>query len=66
MLICAISIYIEDRGPIFYTQDRTGKDGVIFKLTKLRTMIINAERNGPQWSREMILELQKQDLFLEN
>ena len=52
LLICAICIYIEDRGPIFYTQDRTGKDGVIFKLTKLRTMIINAERNGPEWSRE--------------
>tara|TARA_B100000242_G_C43049598_1_gene490267 strand:- start:2055 stop:3377 length:1323 start_codon:yes stop_codon:yes gene_type:complete len=51
LLFCAICIYIEDRGPIFYTQDRTGKDGVIFKLTKLRTMITNAERNGPQWSR---------------
>lgn len=32
-----------DGGPIFYTQDRIGKDGKMFKIIKYRSMIIGAE-----------------------
>jgi exopolysaccharide biosynthesis polyprenyl glycosylphosphotransferase len=35
-----------NRGKMFYTQDRIGKDGVVFGIYKLRTMIQNAEHNG--------------------
>ena len=41
---------MEDGGPIFYSQIRTGEKGKLFKITKLRTMNINAEKNGAQWS----------------
>ncbi|MBP6182865.1 exopolysaccharide biosynthesis polyprenyl glycosylphosphotransferase [Flavobacterium sp.] len=37
---------VGNRGKLFYTQERVGKDGVIFKILKFRTMIINAESNG--------------------
>ncbi|MNQ69511.1 UDP-N-acetylgalactosamine-undecaprenyl-phosphate N-acetylgalactosaminephosphotransferase [compost metagenome] len=37
---------IGNKGTLFYTQERVGKDGVVFKILKLRTMIINAETNG--------------------
>ena len=37
---------IGNRGKLFYTQDRIGKNGVPFKILKLRTMIKNAESNG--------------------
>ncbi|MNS57675.1 UDP-N-acetylgalactosamine-undecaprenyl-phosphate N-acetylgalactosaminephosphotransferase [compost metagenome] len=37
---------IGNKGALFYTQERVGKDGVVFKILKLRTMIINAETNG--------------------
>ena len=37
---------IGNRGKIFYTQKRVGKDGVIFKILKFRTMVKNAEANG--------------------
>ncbi|WP_309640349.1 exopolysaccharide biosynthesis polyprenyl glycosylphosphotransferase [Flavobacterium sp.] len=37
---------IGNRGQLFYTQDRIGKNGVPFKILKLRTMIKNAESNG--------------------
>ncbi|WP_348810510.1 exopolysaccharide biosynthesis polyprenyl glycosylphosphotransferase [Flavobacterium maritimum] len=37
---------IGNRGSLFYTQERVGKDGVVFEILKLRTMIINAETNG--------------------
>lgn len=34
---------IANKGSLFYTQERVGKDGVIFKILKFRTMIENAE-----------------------
>ncbi|MES2812696.1 MAG: exopolysaccharide biosynthesis polyprenyl glycosylphosphotransferase [Bacteroidota bacterium] len=37
---------IANQGPLFYTQDRVGKNGAIFKIYKLRSMIINAESGG--------------------
>lgn len=50
LLIVSLLIKIYDRGPIFYTQNRVGKNGKNFKLYKFRSMIINAEKNGPEWS----------------
>tara|TARA_B100001989_G_scaffold142320_1_gene101198 strand:+ start:3559 stop:4905 length:1347 start_codon:yes stop_codon:yes gene_type:complete len=50
LLFSAILIKVQDGGPIFYTQSRTGFEGKTFKIIKLRTMIINAEKNGVQWS----------------
>ena len=41
MLIIALAIKIEDRGPALFKQDRTGKDGKIFKLMKFRSMKVN-------------------------
>ncbi len=38
LLIFSIAIYMEDRGPIFFLQERCGKDGKLFKIIKLRTM----------------------------
>jgi len=34
------------RGPLFYTQDRVGKNGKVFKIFKYRTMVKNAETQG--------------------
>ena len=44
--LAALAIKLEDRGPVFYRQQRVGKDGVEFELLKLRTMIVGAERVG--------------------
>ena len=44
--ICYVGIKIETRGPAFFLQERPGKDGKIFLLYKLRTMIEETERNG--------------------
>ncbi len=49
LILSAIFIWLSDRGPIFYTQRRVGKDGKEFNLYKLRTMIINAEQGTPKW-----------------
>jgi lipopolysaccharide/colanic/teichoic acid biosynthesis glycosyltransferase len=34
--------------PVFYRQERVGRDGVVFRVVKFRTMIADAERRGPQ------------------
>ncbi|MCL0055377.1 sugar transferase [Dehalococcoidia bacterium] len=38
------AIWLEDRGPVFYTQNRLGKNGKLFKLYKFRSMIPDAEK----------------------
>ncbi len=47
-LIVALLIKLTSRGPVFYHQERVGNDGRRFRIHKLRTMVRNAERNGPQ------------------
>ena len=37
---------IGNRGSLFYTQERVGKNGVVFKIYKFRTMVENSESNG--------------------
>ncbi len=45
-------VWLQDRGPVFYRQQRAGKDGVPFRLIKFRTMVTNADRVGPVWTAE--------------
>jgi lipopolysaccharide/colanic/teichoic acid biosynthesis glycosyltransferase len=42
----ALAIKVEDGGPVLFRQTRVGKDGVDFELFKLRTMVVDAERQG--------------------
>lgn len=49
MLICSTLVYLTDGGSFLYFQKRTGLNQRVFKITKLRTMKINSEENGPQW-----------------
>lgn len=42
-IIVGLFIKVEDRGPIFFTQERFTKNGKPFKLIKFRSMVVNAE-----------------------
>ena len=42
-LLIAIAIKADSAGPVFYMQERCGKDGSRFKMVKFRTMVSNAE-----------------------
>jgi len=44
VLLAAIAIKLQDRGPVFYRQQRVGRHGVPFTIIKLRTMTPNADR----------------------
>lgn len=51
-LFSAIAVKASSPGPIFFLQDRIGKDGRVFKIIKFRTMFVDSESNGPQLSSE--------------
>ncbi|KYD19801.1 Undecaprenyl-phosphate galactosephosphotransferase [Caldibacillus debilis] len=50
ILIFAIFIKLETPGPAFFLQERVGLHGKYFKVIKLRSMELNAEKNGAQWA----------------
>lgn len=50
MLIIAIVIKRSSKGKIFYCQERLGLNGRKFKIVKFRTMSMDAEKEGAQWS----------------
>jgi len=43
-------IWLGDRGPVFFRQERAGKHGRVFTILKFRTMVSNADRMGPAWT----------------
>ena len=46
ILIAAVAIRLESRGPVLYRQRRVGRHGEAFELWKLRTMVPKAETMG--------------------
>jgi lipopolysaccharide/colanic/teichoic acid biosynthesis glycosyltransferase len=44
--LIALCIKIDDRGPVFFRQERVGKSGRIFRVWKFRTMVVNAMSKG--------------------
>jgi exopolysaccharide biosynthesis polyprenyl glycosylphosphotransferase len=53
LLVGAILIRLESPGPVFYVQERCGRDGKTFRMYKLRTMRRDAEKeSGPVWTKE--------------
>ncbi|WAM35022.1 sugar transferase [Caldicellulosiruptor morganii] len=50
MLIIALLIKVDSKGPILYKQKRVGKDNKVFTIYKFRTMIVETNRDGRQLS----------------
>lgn len=52
-LVIALLIKLADGGPVFYYQERVGRDGKVFRLMKFRTMRSDAEnQSGPVWAKK--------------
>lgn len=52
LLICALAIKLDSPGPILFIQERLGLRGKPFKVLKLRTMVVDAEKHAPQWCKD--------------
>ncbi len=46
LIIIALAIKLTSTGPVFFRQERLGKNGRVFKILKFRTMVVNAEKIG--------------------
>ena len=51
-ILACIAIYVELRVNPIYTQKRVGLNGRVFNIYKLRSMYIDAEKDGPKWASE--------------
>jgi len=51
--IAAAAIKLTSRGPVFFVQERVGRDGIPFRMLKLRTMVTDAEASGARWAGEV-------------
>jgi lipopolysaccharide/colanic/teichoic acid biosynthesis glycosyltransferase len=52
LFIAVIAIKLESRGNAFFVQERTGVNGVPFKMYKLRGMVDGAEQLGPDFTQK--------------
>ncbi|WP_269223741.1 exopolysaccharide biosynthesis polyprenyl glycosylphosphotransferase [Flavobacterium sp. IMCC34518] len=53
-----------NKGKLLYTQKRVGKDGVVFKIIKFRTMVKNAEKSGAVFTKTNDTRITKFGKFL--
>lgn len=47
MLIVALAIKLDSKGPVFFKQDRIGQNKKIFKILKFRSMYVDTDPNAP-------------------
>lgn len=59
-ILIALLIWLEDRGPVFYKQERVGKKGKTISLIKFRSMVQNAGNLEELLSKEQIEEYYKE------
>lgn len=52
LLISIILIKLTSKGPVFYKQERVGRNEKVFTMYKFRSMVQNAEEYGPEWAGE--------------
>lgn len=52
MALITLAVKLDSPGPVFYRQERLGKNGKPFQLVKFRSMRTDAEKTGAQWAKE--------------
>ncbi len=63
-IVLAVLVKTSSPGPIFFLQDRIGKNGRSFRIIKFRTMVVNAEASGPQLSSSNDPRITKIGIFM--
>ena len=50
MAMAMALVKLTSRGPSLYSQKRLGRDGRVFRIYKIRSMVVDSEVAGPRWS----------------
>ena len=50
IILAAIIVKLESKGPVFFIQERIGEGNKKFNIVKFRSMTTDAEKDGPQWA----------------
>ena len=50
IVLAAIIVKLESKGPVFFIQERIGVGNKKFNIVKFRSMTTDAEKDGPQWA----------------
>ena len=50
MVVAAIIVKLESRGPVFFIQERIGEGNKKFNIVKFRSMTTDAEKDGQKWA----------------
>ncbi|WP_156323976.1 sugar transferase [Bacillus sp. JCM 19034] len=65
MILAAIAIKLEDRGPVFFKQERVGQYNKPFQILKFRSMIVDAEaKTGPVLAKSADSRITKVGAFI--
>ncbi|ADU26662.1 sugar transferase [Ethanoligenens harbinense] len=64
MLIAAVGIRLESKGPVIFKQERLGLGGKTFVIYKFRSMRIDAEASGPAWAKKNDIRITRFGRFL--
>lgn len=59
MFFAALRVKLSSPGPVFYSQERVGYKGKLFRMYKFRSMVNGAEKEGPSLSSESDLRITK-------
>ena len=62
--IVLIGNLIGNKGPLFYRQERVGKNSKPFNILKLRSMVVNAEQGEAKWAQKNDTRITKFGMFL--
>jgi sugar transferase (PEP-CTERM system associated) len=66
MALVAVAIWVETGSPILFRQTRVGLAGKHFEVLKFRSMVQNAEENGPRWAVTGDCRITKVGRFIRN
>jgi len=50
LLITALLVRLDSKGPVIFKQRRVGKNGKVFTMYKFRSMVVDAEAGGQKWA----------------
>jgi exopolysaccharide biosynthesis polyprenyl glycosylphosphotransferase len=64
ILLAALAVRLDSRGPILFRQTRVGQGGRPFEILKFRSMRADAEVNGPQWAADFDARVTRVGKFL--